>query len=1037
MFYKKNTAEKLSDELFMNPTSEYRGTPFWAWNCKLDSNTLGKQIDILREMGFGGFHMHSRTGMATPYLQKEFMDLIKFCTDKAKKNEMLAYLYDEDRWPSGFAGGLVTKDPRFRQKQLIFTVTPREHFDKETAYTEGKPYLLGVYDIKLNSEGELECYSRIDEADVPVGAKWYAFLCTSPSDNPWYNNQCYVDTLDKDSIDEFINITYEAYNNSVGDEFGKTIPSIFTDEPQTIVKSPMSSAHGTEDSVFPWTTKLVDGFKNKYGYDICDKLPEIIWNLKDNEASVARYHYHDYIAELFTSSFSANCGKWCDEHGISLTGHILWEENLDLQTRAVGETMRSYPSFGIPGIDVLCNSVELTTAKQCQSSVHQCAKEAMLSELYGVTNWDFDFRGHKFQGDWQAALGVTVRVPHLSWVSMAGEAKRDYPASINYQSPWYKEYSYIENHFARLNTALTRGVPVVLLGVIHPIESYWLNYGPFENTGNIRAQLDEKFSNLIDWLLFGTIDFDFICESTLPQQLGGTNDGFKVGAMTYDAVLVPDCITLRRSTLEALDKFQKSGGKVIFAGSAPKYIDAVQSNDAKALCDKCVNVPYDRIAILDELQDIRTVEITDSANVRTKKFIYNMRKDNDCMWLFVARAKLFENDSPTFASISLNYEATASEEINIIINGECTPKLYNTLDGTICDIDYSRKNGKTIISREVFTSDSILLRLDNASAAPKAVCKETSLCKLDTIRFMEKVRFNRSEPNVLLLDRAEYALDGTDYQPQEEILKLDNNCRTKLGMPLRCESFAQPWVISEDKAEHFLNLRFTINSEIEYSGAQLAIEDAEVLEISFNGERVSNDICGYFTDKSIKTLPLPKINRGKNIMTVKLPFGRRTNVEWCYVLGNFGVKCEGAVSTIIADTDKLGFSDICTQGMPFYGGNIVYKAERSTPKCRAAIHTPFYRGALVKVYVDGKLAGINAFSPYKAEIDLSAGAHTFEFELFGTRINTFGGMHNVTRPIWVGPNFWRTEGDAWCYEYNLKPVGILASPIIELFESDK
>ena len=57
-----------------------------------------------------------------------------------------------------------------------------------------------------------------------------------------------------------------------------------------------------------------------------------------------------------------------------------------------------------------------------------------MSELYGVTSWSFDFRRHKLQGDWQAALGITLRVPHLSWVSMKGEAKRDYPASINYQS---------------------------------------------------------------------------------------------------------------------------------------------------------------------------------------------------------------------------------------------------------------------------------------------------------------------------------------------------------------------------------------------------------------------------------------------------------------------------------------------------------------------------------------------------------------------------------------------------------------------------
>lgn len=98
--------------------------------------------------------------------------------------------------------------------------------------------------------------------------------------------------------------------------------------------------------------------------------------------------------------------------------------------------MRSYRAFHIPGIDILCDDHEFITAKQCQGAVRQYGREAMMSELYGVTNWDFDFKGHKLQGDWQAALGVTVRVHHLSLMSMEGEAKRDYPATINYQSPW-------------------------------------------------------------------------------------------------------------------------------------------------------------------------------------------------------------------------------------------------------------------------------------------------------------------------------------------------------------------------------------------------------------------------------------------------------------------------------------------------------------------------------------------------------------------------------------------------------------------------
>ena len=110
MLYKKNSAPELTNELFRNPTSEFRGTPFWALNSYLTKEELCRQIDIFKEMGLGGFHLHVRTGLENEYLSEEYMNLIKDTVDKAKREEMLAWLYDEDRWPSGAAGGLVTKD---------------------------------------------------------------------------------------------------------------------------------------------------------------------------------------------------------------------------------------------------------------------------------------------------------------------------------------------------------------------------------------------------------------------------------------------------------------------------------------------------------------------------------------------------------------------------------------------------------------------------------------------------------------------------------------------------------------------------------------------------------------------------------------------------------------------------------------------------------------------------------------------------------------------------------------------------------------
>ena len=124
MFFPIYGVAGLTPELFKIPTSEYRAAPFWSWNCELRKDLLGKEIEYMKEMGFGGYNMHPRVGLATPYLSDEFMDIVRFCVEKGKSEGMYSWIYDEDKWPSGFGGGFVTKDIEMRRKKLFVTPTP-------------------------------------------------------------------------------------------------------------------------------------------------------------------------------------------------------------------------------------------------------------------------------------------------------------------------------------------------------------------------------------------------------------------------------------------------------------------------------------------------------------------------------------------------------------------------------------------------------------------------------------------------------------------------------------------------------------------------------------------------------------------------------------------------------------------------------------------------------------------------------------------------------------------------------------------------
>jgi hypothetical protein len=1050
MLYPKRE-QPLSAGDFKNPGSEYRGTPFWAWNNKLDKNELVWQIEQLKKLGYGGFHMHVRTGMATEYLSDEYMEIVRACVEKAREEKMLAWLYDEDRWPSGAAGGIVTRNPQYRIRHLLLTRKPygspgnmpKEPVSRRIGRMENGE-LLACFDITLDKKGDLADYKRIDEKDTPRGFKLYAYSET-PLPDPWYNNQTYANTLDPDTIKEFIRVTYERYGKYFSKDFGGIIPAIFTDEPQFSRKGTLNFAREEKDVALPWTTDLTKTYAAAYkGEDLLSGVPELLWDLPGGKVSLVRYHYHDHLVERFTGAFADLCGGWCKEHGLMLTGHMMEEPTLESQTSSIGEAMRSYRGFQLPGIDMLCDRHEFTTAKQAQSAAYQFGCPGVLSELYGVTNWDYDFRGHKLQGDWQAALGVTVRVPHLSWVSMNGEAKRDYPSTFNYQSPWYEQYPYVEDHFARVASVMTRGRVLVRVGVVHPIESYWLHWGPREKTASVREEMDRNFQHLCEWLIRGLIDFNYICESTLPdlckiEDIAPRQGGavrFPVGKMAYDVIIVPAMETIRGSTLERLWAFKKAGGRLIFLGDAPKYMDALPSEEGKKLREQSEQVGFERLPILAAIEDVRELDIRDSTGTETSGIISQLREEGEgagrVRWLFLAHA-----DNPA------NPDLPQGDIIRISLKGQWAATLYDTVTGEIIPLPVTQAEGWTTISRAFYEHDSILVRYDQSrplleGPAPQLVSslgldgRSTLVASSPCTRFTTPVPVTLEEPNVLLLDIAEYALDGGAWRPAEEILRLDNLLRHELGWPRRGGQVAQPWVENDTSTPHTLKLRYSFDSELAFTGLELALENACQAAVTLNGEK-ADPPSGWYVDKCIGKVKLPALKLGRNILEVSLPYGRKVDVEAMYLLGGFGARVTGTSCTLTAPVLSLGFGDITRQGLPFYGGNLTYHLEAESRGGAMVITASSYRGHLLRVKVDGIDRGVIAYSPYRLEVPgLSKGKHKVDLVYFGSRVNTFGQLHaNIRDTYWWGPNSWRSLDAGWTYEYRFWPQGVLKSPEIE------
>lgn len=1011
--------------MLKNPGAEYRGLPFWSWNCKLDKETVDEQLAIFKEMGFGGVVIHPREGLDSEYLGEEFMDVVKHTVEKCREMGMICWLYDDDRFPSGAADGIVTKNPRYRARELRLTSQQlgEGYFNNYTEFEKAidngeipKGYYCCAYAIEIKDK-LLKSYRRLAEDEIVQAVAngedvRYAYVELYP-EKEWFQNQTYSDTMNPAAVDEFIKVTHERYKETLGKDFGDTAQAIFTDEPRLGKQPLLQCADTKEDGFVPYTEYFAERFTEKYGKDSLDVIPEYLWDRADGDLH-NRYIYHEMATECFSQAFMDRICAWCKNNGILMTGHILGEEKLTSQATTVGDAMRTYKDMDIPGVDILIDAREYSTVKQAASVAAQYGRKYVMSELYGVTNWDCTFKTYKLQGDWQAALGITRRIPHLSHMSLKGEAKRDWPASIFYQSPWYKEYPYIEDYFARLNSVLTKGKRITKIAVVHPVESMWISFGPQDVTNDIRVKLDKDFRKLQEWLLYNTLDFDYLSEALLEHQEVSCNGKLCVGAAAYDVVIVPEMLTIRQNTLAILNQFATNGGKIIFMGEVPGRVGGSESVLPAELAKKCVRIANDESELLDSLEYLRDVEIKDENGSYSDNLLYQLREDEEGKWLFICHA---------------NPSATESESYKIRIKGECQLTAYDAMDGKCYAMVSTAQNGYTELEWRCHSEDSVLLKLSSASDGEKYHEEK----EYETVQAIEKIAsFKRSEPNVLLLDTVRFSVDGSDVSESEEMLRADNKIRALLGFSHRTGEDMQPWAM-EEKENHSLTLYCDIYSEID-TVAMLGIENAQKCRIYLNGEIVNNQPIGYYVDKAIDTINLGEIKKGTNELRIEMDYNNKSIIENMYVLGEFGVRLDGRKATIVEKSDVLEFGDITKQGMPFYTGNLEYEFEiEIETEEEYFLRIPEFVAPLIAVYTDGEKNGLVAYNPHRISLGkLKEGIHKIKAVMYGNRFNGFGVLHNANENyVWYGNGSYRTTGDNWTYDYMLRPVAIMENIILE------
>jgi hypothetical protein len=551
---------------FSNPSPEYRTIPFFVWNGKITKPAIDSFMISFKDAGFGGVFIHARPGLITSYLTDEWFDLFKYTVNKGREFGIKVWIYDEYNFPSGFAGGNVpAKMPESaNQGQGIqlkkFESLPPDAGDAYLILKKDGDKFAEITDLQ-NEAGKTGSYYVFTKSWYNKGDNDYYFH------GKWYGGFTYVDLLYPGVTEKFIGETMSGYEKCAGDEFGKFMPGIFTDEPH------LNSPGGIR-----WTPDLFDVFIQKWGYDLKINLPSLYEEVGDWKK--IRHNYAQTLLQLFIERWAKPYYEYCQKKGLKLTGHY-WEHTWPF-IRLGPDNMAMYPWFQIPGIDNLFNQFNETSTsaqfgnirsvKELSSVANQFGLHRTLSETYGGAGWDLSFADMKRLGDWEYALGVNLMNQHMSPITLEGYRKYDHPPYFTYHEPWWKDYKYLNTYFARLSAALSSGRQVNDILILEPTTTAWM-YDSYQKPSERTGEIGNSFQSFVTALEKAQVGYDLGSEKIIRDNGKIEKGKFIIGKCSYSGVVIPPMTeNLDKQTFVLLKQYMEEGGKLLLF-SIPDKID--------------------------------------------------------------------------------------------------------------------------------------------------------------------------------------------------------------------------------------------------------------------------------------------------------------------------------------------------------------------------------------------------------------------------------------------------------------------------------
>lgn len=976
-----NTYDQLIS-VFPDPPSEYRTAPFWVWNNDVSKEDIDRTLRAYKENGIGGAFLHPRYGMMTEYLSDEWFDLVKHSRDVCKELGMKLWLYDENSYPSGFAGGHVNEQMPESYNQGV-ALAPVEMNKLVLDKDQRIKYVF------KNIDGKWQDITATAAQEEGTTGQYMVFSLRDFRKSKWYGGYSYVDLLVKGVTEKFIEITYTGYKNAVGEDFGKTIPGTFTDEP-----------HMSPDIMgrIRWSPDLASCFKEMHGYDLESNFISMIEETGD--WMKLRHDYYATILDMFIKRWSVPMSAFCRENNLIFTGHY-WEHGWPSPVNGP-DNMAMYAYHTMPGIDLLFNSEierpdqfgNIRSVKELASVANQFGYPRALCEMYGGAGWELRFDEMKRLGDWSYVLGVNFMNQHLSFMSLMGDRKHDYPQSFAPHTPYWKQYRYQADYFGRLSAALTSGKQKNRILILEPTSTAWMYYSPKADKINKRFnEINPAFRSMLSLLEQKQVEYDLGCENIIRDFGKVTGKKFRVNQCSYDIVIVPDVMdNFEEPTFRLLKKFVANGGKVIQLGEGAKYINAVPSEELVKLTSAESWLKYP--ALTDEIINESLLE---------ENFRMDVRETGGL--LFHHRRQLADGQLIFFSNFSLDNVS----EAEVTVKGASVEELCAE-SGKAYPVAYKKSGDKISFPVKLHPSGSYMVYVHNEKVVePMPETKEAVRIPVTA----SETRITCLGPNIFNQDYLKLRIgDGP------EVPMFFKNASDSV---YRHFGFAEgnPWFQSSQFKTEFLDkdkdykkgdrfevaYDFEIGEQLNFTGMKLVVERPWLYTVSLNGTVIQPEKDETWLDPDFYVFNVEKLlKKGKNeVRLVADPFSVHCETEPVYLLGNFRLESAKNGWRMMAPK-PLTFGSWKAQGMPFYGQSVKYSKTIKTDKPgKYEIELPSWSGTVAAININGKEAGIIQTRPYVFKTELGQGDNTIDVIVIGSLKNTLGPHHGDLRKGVVRP----------------------------------